>query len=178
MRSAVLPASTLKRKKHWKIICSVGFIRKQNKYTQTNTLRHSYYTQTHTNTQKILWNFEQNDARKTKNIFKTRDKSTTTSKSRVVESYMLISSPTTIHPVFGAELWKLWKENKRAERILGAKVKVLVQILVQSEVLREVGRNFCFWSTAAGRQCVLDSNNQAIHQLFIAYIHNIGRLLF
>lgn len=128
MRSAVLPASTLKRKKHWKIICSVGFIRKQNKYTQTNTLRHSYYT--HTNTQKILWNFEQNDARKTKNIFKTRDKSTTTSKSRVVESYTLISGPTTIHPVFGAELWK--DKKKRAKRILGAKVKVLVQILVQS----------------------------------------------
>lgn len=110
MRSAVLPASTLKRRKHWKIICSVGFIRKQNKFTQTNTLRHSYYT--NTNTQKILWNFEQNDARKTKNIFKTRDKSTTTSKSRVVESYTLISGPTTIHPVFGAELWKEKKTSK------------------------------------------------------------------
>lgn len=137
MRSAVLPASTLKRKKHWKIICSVGFIRKQNKYTQTNTLRHSYYT--HTNTQKILWNFEQNDARKTKNIFKTRNKSTTTSKSRVEESYTLIFGPTTIHPVFGAELWK---EKKRAERILGAKVKVLVQILVQSGVFAQSWTEF------------------------------------
>lgn len=109
MRSAVLPASTLKRKKkHWKIICSVGFIRKQNKYTKN---KHIQTLLLHTNTQKILWNFEQNDARKTKNICKTRDKSTTTSKSRVVESYTLISGPT-IHPVFGAELWKEKKTSK------------------------------------------------------------------